>query len=83
MVARGLGARDVALAVGTLRSLDSGASTRGWIEGGVLADAADLVATLIARRHLPPVGAIGVSALAGYAALEGLRIARSVDAVDG
>ena len=48
-LAIGLGARDVALALGALRALRSGRGAAPWLRAGMLADAADLVATLRAR----------------------------------
>ncbi len=56
MLARALGARDVALGVGVVLALRHDAPVRGWVEGGGLADAGDLVATLLAFGTLPRLG---------------------------
>lgn len=67
LLARSLGARDVALGVGPVLALRHGAPARGWVEAGGLADAGDLVGTLVAWRILPRrtrlvmVGIIGAS----------------------
>lgn len=53
LFARSLGARDVALGLGPVLALRHGAPARGWLEAGALADAGDLVATLVAWRSLP------------------------------
>ena len=64
-LAVGLGARDVALALGALRALRAGHGAGAWLRAGMLADAADLVATLRARDSLPPLAVPAVVALAG------------------
>jgi hypothetical protein len=71
-LAIGLGARDVAIALGILAGLRSrrGAAA-AWIRAGVVADAADLAGTLRARDALPPLAAPAVGALAGGSALLG------------
>jgi hypothetical protein len=56
MLARALGARDIALGVGVILALRHDAPVRGWVEGGGLADAGDLVATLLAFGTLPRLG---------------------------
>jgi hypothetical protein len=56
MLARALGARDIALGVGVILALRHEAPVRGWVEGGGLADAGDLVATLLAFGTLPRLG---------------------------
>ena len=53
LFARSLGARDVALGLGPVLALRHGAPARGWIEAGGLADAGDMVGTLLAWRTLP------------------------------
>jgi len=53
LFARSLGARDVALGVGPVLALRHGAPARGWVEAGGLADAGDLVGSLVAWRTLP------------------------------
>jgi hypothetical protein len=62
---RGLGARDLALGLGSLRALlaDDGAP-RPWFAAHALADAADLAATLAAREALPQRNLLFASAMA-------------------
>lgn len=68
---RSLGAREIALGVGTLTAVQTGAPVRGWLEAGVLSDAADALNALLffngsglARRAAWFVGA-GAAALYG------------------
>jgi hypothetical protein len=75
----GLGARDCVLGLSTAAALRSGSDARIWIAGCALADAADLTATLVARRSIPRVGLIGVGALAGGSAALGAWLATAVD----
>ncbi|MGH9283325.1 MAG: hypothetical protein ACRD0S_10375 [Acidimicrobiales bacterium] len=53
LLSRALGARDVALGLGSVLALRHGTPARGWVEAGGLADAGDLAATLLAWRHVP------------------------------
>ena len=53
VLARSLGGRDLALAIGTLLALSHDAPVRGWIEAAMLADAVDAVAIGAALRRLP------------------------------
>lgn len=78
VITRAMAARDVALGLGLKLALDRGRPARGWLEAGVLADAADFAATLTGRR-LPLLGRLGTLALAGTATALGARLARSVD----
>ena len=50
---RSQGARDVALGAGALVSLLRGRDARGWMAAHAFADAADAVATWLARERLP------------------------------
>jgi hypothetical protein len=74
---RSLGARDVALGAGLLAALDRGEAAGPWLRAGVVADATDLVATLVALRHLPRAGALAAAAAAGGGVLVGTRLLRS------
>jgi hypothetical protein len=69
-----VGARDVAVAAGTLRALARGEDARPWLAASVLCDAADAAATFSRRDSIPATGAIGVTALAGGATLLGLYL---------
>jgi hypothetical protein len=74
-----VGARDVAVAAGTLRALSSGEDARPWLAASVLCDAADAAANISRRDALPATGALGVTALAGGAALLGLWLLKELD----
>lgn len=68
-----LGAREVALGVGTLRSLRRGDWTP-WVVGSALCDAADALAlgSATVRGHVRPVhGALASLSAAGSAAVQG------------
>ncbi|MGH9036492.1 MAG: hypothetical protein ACRD0O_12080 [Acidimicrobiia bacterium] len=56
LLARALGFRDIALGLGVVLALHQDAPVRGWVEGGALADAGDLVATVLAFGTLPKLG---------------------------
>ena len=64
VLARFVGGRDVALGLGTLFALRHGSPVRGWIEAGMVADAGDLVGTLLGAKHLPRVAALGTAVAA-------------------
>jgi hypothetical protein len=53
MGARGLGGRDLAIGLGTLRALQNGESVRAWLQAGVISDGSDALAVLGAFRRLP------------------------------
>ncbi len=68
--ARALGARDVALGVRIITGVRKGEPVGHWVASGFVADAADVVASVIAGRHLTPgrrrampvvAGAVGVA----------------------
>lgn len=77
VVSRGLGARDLALGAGALAVAE--AQLRPWVAAAIVADAADLVSTVVAGDSLPLSGRVLVSAVAsggavlGAIALAGLR----------
>ena len=81
VLARALGGRDLALGLGALAALQrfpldrqaeySGSAAALWVGMGALADSADLLATVLAWRQLPPVGRWLVAASAGGAAVAG------------
>ena len=79
VMTRAMGARDLGLALGTLGALRSGrrdgGGPRTWLLAGVLADAADLAATLAAGRSLPPAGRNGTAVVAVTATATGLALA--------
>lgn len=77
VVTRGLGTRDLALGAGALAAADS--QLRPWVTAGIVADTADLVATVAAGKSLPRTGRVLVGAVAfggavlGTIALAALR----------
>jgi hypothetical protein len=76
-LARSLGARDVALAVATLRTLDdpvAGARVQGACAA---VDTVDALATILARKALPAKGVLGTLVVAGGAATAGFYLARA------
>jgi len=70
VVSRGLGARDVALGAGALGVSES--QLRPWVLAAILADTADLVATVTAGDSLPLAGRILVGAVASAGAVLGV-----------
>jgi len=80
LLMRAVGARDVALGLGTLAALRQGGALRPWLIGASLADATDLVATLGAGKAVPAQGRAGIALLASGALAQQLAIARGVDA---
>jgi hypothetical protein len=77
VVTRGLGARDLALGAGALAATDS--QLQPWVAAAIVADTADLVATVAAGKSLPLTGRALVAVIAaggavlGTIALAGLR----------
>lgn len=74
VITRAFGVRDLALGLGTLQALDADAPAEPWVTLGVLSDAVDLAATLLAirtlglKRALPVMVVAAGAAAAGYAA---------------
>ena len=79
VLAAGLGARDVAIGVGTAWSVGQGFGAGPWLSAGLVADLTDCVSMLRARRSLPPLGATAGIALAAGGALSGAWLARELD----
>jgi hypothetical protein len=79
VLAAAMGARDVGLGVGLLRAVGRRGGARAWMRAGVVADAADLVATLRARDDLPPFGAAAVAAMAAASVLVGAWLQGALD----
>lgn len=80
LLLRSVGARDVALGLGTLAAARSGSPLRPWLLGATLADAVDLAATFAAGKSIPTLGRVAIAALAGGAIVQQLAIARGVEA---
>ena len=79
VLAAGLGGRDVAIALGTLRALGRRGGAGSWLRAGVIADLADLAATLRHRDALPPLAVPAVAALAGGSVLLGAYLQHALD----
>jgi hypothetical protein len=79
VLARGLGARDLALGLGIAVALDRGAPVRGWLEGAALADGGDLLATVLARDSIPPGARRTVALIAGASMVACAALARALD----
>jgi hypothetical protein len=67
--ARAFGARDLAIGLGIVIALDRGTPVRGWIEAGMLSDAIDTCASLLAGGSIPaairwPAIAVGAGSTA-------------------
>jgi len=80
-LAIGLGARDLALGIGQLRTAGRrhGGAARPWIRAGIVADLGDLLGTLRARDELSPMTVPAVAAIAGGSALLGLWLQAALD----
>jgi hypothetical protein len=79
LLARMLGARDVALGLGTVIALDRGAPVRGWLEGSALSDAMDCISCLRARAAMSPLACRASAGLGGAAAVAGIALSRRLD----
>ena len=80
LLARSLGARDLALGIGVIMALRNDAPVRGWVEGSGLADAGDTLATLLAFGKLPKAGRWLVLGSAAGAVAAARLAAPAVDA---
>lgn len=76
---RAVGARDIALALGTLLALKQGSSLKPWVVGASIADGTDFFATLAAGQAIPMQGRAGVGALAGGALGLQLGLLKALD----
>jgi hypothetical protein len=74
-----VGARDVALGLGTAWALGGGDAARPWLLAGILADAADLAATIRHREAMSTGALVGVGVLAGGSAALGLWLQSALD----
>jgi hypothetical protein len=79
LLARSLGARDLALGIGVVLAVRHDAPIRGWVEGGALADTGDVLATLLSFGKLPKAGRWLVLLSAAGAAASARLAAPSVD----
>jgi hypothetical protein len=79
-LARALGARDVALGLGTLLAQRHRSPVRGWLEASALADAGDVAATIAGWGSRPRLGRLAVLAAAAGGAIACSSLARRVTA---
>jgi len=77
-LARSLGARDLALGLVTLKTLDDPTIGPRVQLLCALVDAADVLATVIARKSLPSKGLYGTLAIASVAAGAGVHFSRKL-----
>jgi hypothetical protein len=77
-LSRSLGARDLALGVLVLSTVDDARFGPQLQAACAMADSVDALATLAAREHIPKLGAIGTVTIAGAAALAGVYLARAL-----
>lgn len=77
--ARMLGGRDVALGLGAVIALDRGKPVRGWLEGAVLADTVDCVASVLARDEMSPAVFTAAAGLGAASAILGVVLSRRLD----
>jgi hypothetical protein len=70
-----LGARDVALGLAVLQTLDDRRVGPRVQAACAFVDAADVVGTALARKHLPRTGVAGTIAVAGAASATGFYLA--------
>lgn len=78
VLARGLGARDLALGVGQLVTLDAHGDMDPWMDAAIASDTGDAVAALLARDSLAPRVVAGTMAMALGAAAAGLALKKSL-----
>ena len=69
MALRGLAARDLALAAGTIDAAARDTSLLPWLAGSIACDLSDIGATLVAGDGVPRRSRLGTVALAGISAL--------------
>ena len=74
-----VGARDLALGLGTAWALGGGERARPWLLASMAADTTDLVASLRHRDALTPTALAGVVVLAGGSAALGAWIQSAVE----
>src|ERR687895_2516547 len=77
---RVVGARDLALGLGVLGSLDRDAPVRGWLQASAVVDGLDAAGCLVARRHLRPTVLPAAAGAATAGALLSGWLAEQLDA---
>ena len=79
VVARAFGARDIAIALGTLLALEEGTAVRRWLQAGALVDAADALSSLVGVAGIPRGKAARAFALAVVGAVTGGYLGARLD----
>jgi len=74
-MARAFGIRDIVLGAGALRSLSEPEPDSSWVRMGAVADTSDIVAAVVWRKELGPMGTASTLALAVPAAAGGWKAA--------
>ena len=77
---RAIGARDIAISVGTMTALENGGDTGAWLRAGATADAADAAALVLAFRNLRGLRKWVWPLIAGGSAYLSLELAEDLDA---
>ena len=78
VLGRAFGVRDLALGLGVVIALDRGAPVRGWLEAGVLSDAVDVGAVLLAGDSIRSDLRRGALALGASSAVLGAALSRTL-----
>jgi len=76
---RMLGARDLALGLGTVIAIDKGTPVRGWLEASAFADAGDFLATLLGRKEMGRTAFVGTLITTSFSVGACLFLARRLD----
>lgn len=80
ILARGLGARDLAIGVGTLVTLDGDGDVEPWMDAAAAADTADAAAALLTRQDVDGKVVAGTAVVALGSALAGMALKRRLRA---
>jgi hypothetical protein len=76
---RAVGARDMALGLGTYHALATGEPVRPWVLGGLIGDLTDAVATTLALRQLGLRRSVPVVLVAAASAAYATSVADQID----
>jgi hypothetical protein len=79
LFARMLGARDIALGLGTVIAMDRGKPVRGWLEGSALSDGVDFLACTLAREQMSPAAYAPSAGLGAASAVACILLSRQLD----
>jgi hypothetical protein len=79
MAVRGLGARDMAIGMGTLVAIERGGDVGGWLRAGAASDATDALSVLAHFGRLPDIRRWLLGATACGAAYIGWSVAARLD----